>query len=89
MDKSDAELVKEIDALYAKATKGPWRVYNLHRVSAGNITSPLMSYLYGPFNDDKRCVSLGSENEADHHLVATLVNAWPRIRKLIGVEDER
>ena len=74
-------LLERLDALYEKATKGTWRVHNLHRVSAGNITSPLMSYLFGPLDDSKQCVSLGSENESDHHLVVALHEAYPLLRQ--------
>ena len=70
----------ELDALFEKATKGRYAVHNLHRPEFAGQKGCLMSYILGPYDDSKACVSLGSDNEADHHFIAALVNAYPALK---------
>lgn len=88
---TNAELVKTIDALYEKATKGPWawdqRGEKTNEWGLGVAFDKDDKPLSGRFDDDDAqyveyvCShERATCNYADPELICTLVNAWPQIR---------
>lgn len=75
----------ELSRLSEAATQGGWAVNNLHRPVP---QACLMSYVCGPFDDSKDCVSVGSENASDHHLIALLANRRREILALYMAAQE-
>lgn len=71
---------EELARLSDAATQGEWMVNNLHRPVP---QACLMSYVCGPFDDSKDCVSVGSENASDHHLIALLAKRRREILALV------
>ena len=91
------DLVARIDALYDKATKGPWLLGGPYpgvsvcvETDAGSTHPDYMQ----PPTWEPVCVldqrSIGEQNpqaKADAELICALVNAWPEIKAALRNED--
>lgn len=73
------EIVREIDALAEKATKGPWFEY--HGCAAVERIDPEN----GPFPEGP----LLQGNKPDLALAIALVNAWPQIKAALSARTQK
>lgn len=78
--------MNKLKALSDAATPGPWMAVP-GRLMIGDQEGPIMSYLRGDKGSPEGMkISLASERVADHHFVATLVNAY-RAGELVAASD--
>ena len=78
------ELVAEIDALYERATKGPWTITESSNGGAILVRADSPDRkLRGPQTH------LQIVPEVDANLIVALVNAWPKLRLRPALSDER
>lgn len=85
-----AELVQEIDALYEKATPGPWTDKPPPKDEDGFACGTVIAAVApGAANRIYANPPGGSFPAADKRLILALVNRWPEIRALLSSADEQ